>query len=70
MVEKEIQTRLIKKVAKFPKVCTSCDNQIEIGDVYHQEEGIEQHIHSLIARSFCSDCYARYGEKKLLQGNK
>jgi hypothetical protein len=70
MTEKEIQTRLIKKVAKFPKICTNCDNQIEIGDVFHQEEGTNQHIHSLIARRFCSDCYAKYGEKKLLSGNK
>jgi hypothetical protein len=66
----EIETRLIKKVAKFPRVCTHCNNEIIIDDLFHQEEGIDEHIHSLIARQFCSDCYARYGERKLLSGNK
>lgn len=66
----DIQTRLIKKTASSPKVCTSCDNSISKGEVYHLEEGINEHIHSLLARSFCSDCYARYGEKNLLKSNK
>ena len=65
----EIETRLIKKVAKFPKVCTQCSNEIPIGDAYHKEEGVKEHLHSLIARSFCSNCYAKYGEKKLLVGS-
>ena len=64
----EIQTRLIKKVAKSPKVCTHCSNKILLGDTYHQEEGVKEHLHSLVARSYCSDCYAKYGEKKLLFG--
>jgi len=66
----EIETRLIKKVAKFPRVCTNCKNIIPIDTLYHQEEGVEEHLHSLIARRFCSECYAKYGEKKLLSGNK
>jgi len=66
----EIQTRLIKKFAKFPRVCTNCNNEIHIDDLYHQEEGVKEHLHSLIARQFCSDCYAKYGERKLLSGNK
>jgi hypothetical protein len=66
----EIQTHLIKKVANNPKFCTNCNKQIPIGDNFHLEEGINQHIHSLLARSFCSDCYAKYGEKKLLKGNE
>ena len=66
----DIQTRLIKKVASDSKVCTSCDKQIIKGEVYHLEEGKDKHIHSLLARNFCSDCYAKYGEKKLLEGNK
>jgi hypothetical protein len=70
MPENEFQTHLIKKVAKFPKYCTQCDNEIETGEAYHQEEGVEQHLHSLIARRFCSDCYAKYGERKLLSGVK
>ena len=66
----EIETRLIKKVAKFPRFCTNCNCEIQIDDLYHQEEGVEDHLHSLIARRFCSECYAKYGEKKLLTGNK
>ncbi len=63
-----IQTHLIKKVAYDSKFCTNCNKQIFKGDTYHLEEGISQHIHSLLARGFCSDCYAKYGEKKLLKG--
>ena len=62
----EIETRLIKKVAKFPRVCTSCNKEITEGNAYHREEGVKEHVHSLIAREFCSDCYAKYGERKLL----
>jgi len=60
------QTHLKKKVASSSKACTQCKNKIDSGEVYHVEEGIEEHIHSLIARNFCSNCYAKYGEKKLL----
>ena len=66
----EIETRLIKKVAKSLRVCTNCEKQIEIGEAFHLEEGVNQHLHSLLAREFCSDCYAKYGEKKLLVGKK
>jgi hypothetical protein len=66
----EIETHLVKKVAKFPKVCTNCNNEIVIGNLFHQEQGVKEHLHSLIARQYCSDCYIRYGEKKLLIGNK
>jgi hypothetical protein len=66
----EFETRLIKKVAKFPRVCTNCNNEIIIDALFHQEEGVNEHIHSLIARQFCSDCYAKYGEKKLLLSDK
>lgn len=66
----QIETRLVKKVAKMPKVCTNCKNQIQPNKVYHMEEGINKHLHSLIARRFCTECYSKYGEKKLLVGNK
>jgi hypothetical protein len=66
----EIKTKLMKKVAKTPTICSNCQNQITIGDMYHLEEGTEQHIHSLIARKYCSDCYAKYGEQKLLKGTE
>ena len=70
MPEREIQTRLIKKVAKSPRVCTNCNNQILIDEVYHLEEGVKEHLHSLIARNFCSKCYAKYGERILLISEK
>ena len=66
----EIETRLTKKVAKFPKVCTNCNIEIPVGDAVHHEEGCTEHLHSLIARQFCSDCYAKYGEIKLLSKKK
>ena len=62
----EIETYLKKKIAKFPRVCTNCNNQINIGEAYHIEEGVKEHLHSLIAREFCSECYAKYGQQKLL----
>ena len=66
----EIETHLVKKVAKFPRVCTNCKNEIHIGNAYHHEEGVKEHLHSLIARQFCSNCYAKYGEQKLLKENE
>jgi len=66
----EIETHLVKKVAKFPKVCTNCRKQISPGIAFHHEEGVKEHLHSLLARQFCSDCYAKYGEKKLLSKTK
>jgi len=68
-LEMEIETHLVKKVAKSPRVCTNCKNEIPMGIAYHNEEGVKEHLHSLIARQFCSDCYAKYGEKKLLSGS-
>ena len=64
----EIETHLVKKVAKFPKVCTNCRGNIAIDDIYYLEQGVKEHLHSLIAREFCSKCYAKYGEQKLLLG--
>ncbi len=65
-----IQTHLIKKVANSSKVCTNCNQQILKGETYHLEEGVEEHLHSLIARKFCYNCYGKYGEKKLLVKEK
>jgi hypothetical protein len=67
MVEEEIETRLVKKQSKFPGVCTYCDNKIYPETLFYLEEGEKEHIHSLIARKFCSDCYAKYGERILLR---
>ena len=66
----EIETCLTKKVAKFPRVCTNCNNEIPVGEVYHREEGVKEHLHSLLAREFCSDCYAKYGVHSILNKNK
>ena len=68
MTQMEIETHLVKKVAKFPRVCTNCNNEIIVGNTFHHEEGVKEHLHSLIARQFCSECYAKYGERKLLSG--
>jgi len=65
-----METHLVKKVAKQTKVCTSCDNEIAIGTIYHKEEGKDEHLHSLLARNFCSDCYAKYGANKLISKDK
>jgi len=40
------------------------------GELYHLEKGVKEHLHSLLARKFCSDCYAKYGEITLLKGNE
>ena len=66
----KIETHLVKKTSKSPKVCTNCNNKILPGEVYHLEEGVEEHLHSLIARQFCSECYAKYGERILISGKK
>ena len=70
MINREIQTRLIKKVAKRNRVCTSCNREISINEVFYLEEGVNEHLHSLLARNFCSDCYAKYGQQILLRGDK
>ena len=66
MPNRGIETRLIKKTAKAKRICTQCNNEIVSGSVYHLEEGVNEHIHSLLAREFCTSCYAKYGEHKLL----
>ena len=62
----EIETHLVKKIVKFPEICTNCKIKMLEGEVYHLEEGVKEHLHSLISRKFCSKCYEKYGEKKLL----
>ena len=63
-----IKTRLIRKQSKNPTVCLYCSNQIFPNESHYVEEGVNEHLHSLIARKFCSDCYSKYGEHKLLKG--
>ena len=70
MIQNQIETHLIRKQSKFPAVCTYCRTPISSDDVSYLEEGVNGHIHSLIARRFCSDCYTKYGEQFLLKGKK
>jgi len=64
----KIDTRLVVKQSKFPTVCISCNKTINAGEMHYIEEGKIEHLHSLIARKFCSSCYAKYGEQNLLKG--
>jgi len=70
MLQKSIETHLVKKTSKSLKVCNKCNNKIAPGEMYHLEKGVKEHLHSLLARRFCSDCYAKYGEKSLLISNE
>ena len=67
MVENEVETRLVKKQSKFPSVCTYCNSKIYPDEVHYLEEGVKGHIHSLIARRFCTECYTKHGERILLK---
>jgi hypothetical protein len=66
MMEKVIETRLVKRHSQFPTVCIYCAKQIQPDSLHYVEEGITAHIHSLIARKYCEACYTRYGEQNLL----
>jgi len=66
----EVISHLIKRESSSPIVCANCKEKIPTGTTFHLEEGVNEHIHSLIARRFCSECYAKYGEQKLLSVKK
>jgi len=68
MEKNKIDTRLVVRQSKFPTVCISCNKTIGADEIYYMEEGKIGHLHSLIARKFCSSCYAKYGEQTLLKG--
>jgi len=65
-----MESRLVKKQTKLPTLCHFCSDQIPPDETYYLEEGISDHIHSLIARKYCAQCYTKYGEQKLLKGKK
>jgi uncharacterized protein with PIN domain len=65
-MEKVIATRLVKRHSLFPTVCIYCNQQITPDSLHYVEEGISEHIHSLIARKYCESCYTKYGEQILL----
>jgi len=67
MMEKKILvTRLVRRHSQFPTVCIYCNTQIPPDDLHYVEEGVTDHIHSLIARKYCATCYTKYGEQILL----
>ncbi|MEM0467378.1 MAG: hypothetical protein QXX20_07285 [Candidatus Thermoplasmatota archaeon] len=70
MVKKVVESRLVQRQSKFPTVCTYCNSKINADEPYYLEEGVKEHIHSLIARKFCMNCYTRYGEIILLKGKQ
>jgi hypothetical protein len=70
MMEKNLHTCLITRHSQFPTVCIYCDKQILPNDLHYVEKGKTEHIHSLIARKYCEDCYKKYGEQLLLKGEK
>jgi uncharacterized protein with PIN domain len=66
MMEKNLQTVLATRHSQFPTVCIYCNKQIPANDLHYVEKGITNHIHSLIARKYCEDCYKKFGEQLLV----
>ena len=69
MAQQAIETHLVKKQATSSAVCAYCKETMYPEETIYLEEGVEQHLHSLLARKFCSHCYAKYGERILIKGN-
>ncbi|HDD57441.1 MAG TPA: hypothetical protein ENF43_02875 [Thermoplasmatales archaeon] len=61
------KTHLVTRVASDRLICTYCGNVITPGQRYYREEGVDFHLHSLIARNYCEDCYKKYGEEILIK---
>ena len=70
MNKDQIETHLNRKQSNFPSVCVHCGDQILSNEIYYVEVGNKEHLHSLIARKFCEECYTKYGEQMLLKGKK
>ena len=70
MMEKNLQTCLVTRRSQLPAVCIYCDKQILPNDLHYVEKGITTHIHSLIARKYCADCYKKHGEQLLMKDEK
>ena len=69
-METNLQTELVTRHSQFPTVCIYCSKQIPANDLHYVEKGINSHIHSLIARKFCKDCYMKFGDHLLLRDVK
>lgn len=65
-----MKTHLIPKKSPNKKICTFCKSEIKPNEKYFVEEGINKHLHSLIARKYCQKCYKKYGEKILSMPEK
>ena len=65
-MQKEIQTHLVRRHSQFPTVCIYCNSSIPPDTLHYVEEGISGHIHSLIARKYCNECYKKHGDQLLL----
>ena len=63
----ERKTKLIRLQAVENEVCSFCRRKIKKGEWFYREEGVGFHLHSLIARRCCEDCYAKYGEEILMR---
>ncbi len=61
----EGKSHLVRKIASDRVICTYCGKIVSPGEIYYREEGVGYHIHSLIARNYCNDCYKKYGEELL-----
>ena len=68
MMRKKIESHLLQKQSPFPTVCIFCNKTIPPNEIFYAEEGNTEHIHSLVARKFCSECYIKHGEQPLLTG--
>ncbi|RLF43786.1 MAG: hypothetical protein DRN09_04220 [Thermoplasmata archaeon] len=65
-----MKTRLVRKKALEKIVCTNCGKTINKDEWYYREEGVDFHLHSLIARNYCEECYTKYGEEVLIKSQQ
>ena len=57
--------KYLKKVkGRVTHQCFACGNII-VGDYYYRETDEDQFLQTLHAKSFCEDCYNKYGDKLL-----
>ncbi|MBN1281302.1 MAG: hypothetical protein JXA00_06605 [Candidatus Thermoplasmatota archaeon] len=70
MMEKKLETRLIKRRSQFPTVCIYCEKTIPANDLHYVEQGMTEHIHSLIARKYCATCFEKHGDNLLLKDKR
>ncbi|MCD6467937.1 MAG: hypothetical protein J7L32_01305 [Thermoplasmata archaeon] len=62
-----METRLVRKKAVEKTVCTNCGKIVNENSWFYREEGVGFHLHSLIARNYCEECYKKHGENVLIK---